>query len=440
MKTFLLTAFFVLATLVSSAQWTYTELPQPKEMMGSASVGNKVYFAGGSDETKFYKDVKFYDLETGTWSDAGELSVARQIIGGTTTCGSKIFFAGGFDYATTFNAVDIYDTQTNTWTTGQLSVDRLDFVAVSHGNLVLFAGGFQYPSLSRKNIVDVYNILTGVWSVTYLSQAREGIAAAVVGDKAIFAGGIINGSGATTNRVDIYNFTTNTWDPPASLSQARGCASATTVGSKVVIAGGVVGFNMPTDQVDIYDANTGTWSTAKLSAPRSDTDFAVTVVGKAYFAGGGIFAGNGFYAPSNVIDIYDPDIFEPWSVINLLEPRVHHSVVSVGDYLVVAGGKNDNGLVSLVEIYQDPFLGFGPIEKEDDFFSIFPNPCTNILTISSDIETKTVEAVIYNQAGQKVLQEKPVNNTLDVSNLNPGMYIIELVNENGKTLKKLIIQ
>ena len=441
MKKFtILTAIFLCSTWMAYGQWTYTELPQPKEMMGGASVGNKVYFAGGSNDNGFYKDVKFYDLETGTWGDAGELSVARQIIGGTATCGSKILFAGGFDYTTTFGAVDIFDTQTNEWTTGQLSVDRLDFVAVSHGNLVLFAGGFQYPSMSRKNNVDIYNVETGVWSVTYLSQAREGIAAAVVGDKAIFAGGIINGSGTTTNRVDIYNFSTNTWDTPATLSQARGCASATTVGSKVIIAGGITGFNLPTDQVDIYDAVTGIWSTAKLSAARSDTDFAVTVAGKAYFAGGGIFMGNGYHTPSDVVDIYDPENDYPWTIINLLEPRVHHSVVSAGDYLVVAGGKNENGLISLVEIYQDPYLGVEHKEKEDAFYKIFPNPCKNSINFKMQTGATIDDVIIYNQSAQKILQGKPVNQTLDISKLQPGIYIIEVLTGHGKTRQKLIIQ
>ncbi len=59
--------------------------------------------------------------------------------------------------------------------------------------------------------------------------------------------------------------------------------------------------------------------------------------------------------PSDVIDIYDA-ASDTWSVINLLEPRAEHSVVGVGDYLVVAGGKNNAGQLSSVEIYRHPTL------------------------------------------------------------------------------------
>ena len=50
------------------------------------------------------------------------------------------------------------------------------------------------------------------------------------------------------------------------------------------------------------------------------------------------------------------------------------------------------------------------------------------------------EVVIYNQTGQKVLQGKPVNNTLDISKIDQGLYIIELVTAKGEIRKKIIIQ
>ncbi|MBW6492594.1 MAG: T9SS type A sorting domain-containing protein [Lentimicrobium sp.] len=45
-----------------------------------------------------------------------------------------------------------------------------------------------------------------------------------------------------------------------------------------------------------------------------------------------------------------------------------------------------------------------------------------------------------NHAGQKVLQGKPVNNTLDISKLRPGMYIIEMVANQRKVRKKLMVE
>jgi hypothetical protein len=321
--------------------------------MGSTALGNKVYFAGGDNGSEFLSEVQVYDVINKTWETLnGGLFYARIVPGGSVACGSKVFFAGGFDWVTSFSTVDIYDTVTEAWEVQFLSDDRFSIASVCHGDTVMFAGGLDSPAFVYKSVVDIYNIQTEEWSTTNLSIAREGIASAVVGNLALFAGGL-NDNGVT-DRVDIYNFTTNTWSID-SLSQARTYASAVTVGTKVIIAGGNTSLYNPTKRVDIYDASTGTWSQAELSSPRSAINNGAAVGGKAYFAGGGNFAGNAFINPSDVVDIYD-EASDTWSVMSLQEPRVDHSVMGVGDYLVVAGGKNNSGMLSSVEIYHHPTL------------------------------------------------------------------------------------
>lgn len=436
MKTTLLSVFFVTLSLLLQGQWSYTNLSEGKEYMGSSTVGNKIYFAGGYNGFEYLTDVEVYDLSTGVWDTAGDLSVAREIISGVS-CGSMIFFAGGFDWDVSYNTVDIYNTVTQEWSVAQLSVDRFSFAAVSYGSKVLFAGGVKYPGLTYKSVVDIYDTLTGQWTTSNLSQAREAIAATVVGDLAMFAGGL--SSAGSTNVVDIYNFSTSTWSTD-TLSLARSHASATTVGSKVIIAGGSISTNNPTDRVDIYDVSTGTWDTATLSVPRAAINIGATVDGKAYFAGGGKFTGGGFNDPQKIIDIYDPET-DTWMTDVLMEKLVKHSVVGISNYLIIAGGINDQGdFVSSVEIFYDPETGISPQSIEDVSFKIFPNPCYNNLTINTPDGVIIDDAIIYSQTGQKVMQDKPVNNTLDISKLQHGMYIIELETDQGKIREKLIVQ
>ncbi len=76
---------------------------------------------------------------------------------------------------------------------------------------------------------------------------------------------------------------------------------------------------------------------------------------------------------------------------------------------------------------------------EDDYL-LFPNPAGKTITISGNNVKAIREIVIYNQTGQKVLQSKPVNNTLDISKLRPGMYIIELVTDQGIVREKLMVE
>jgi len=175
----LLSAFLLCSVLISFGQWTYTNLSEPKEFMGSAALGNKVFFAGGYNGTQYLSEVEVYDVSTGVWGVAGSLSVPREFPGGSVTCGSKIFFAGGFNWVTSFNTVDVYDTLTKQWSVLSLSDDRFSLAAISHGSKVMFAGGVDYPALVYKSVVDIYDTQTGVWSTSYLSVPREGIAAAV---------------------------------------------------------------------------------------------------------------------------------------------------------------------------------------------------------------------------------------------------------------------
>jgi hypothetical protein len=436
MKTTLLSVFFIAFSLLLQGQWSYTNLSEGKEYMGSAAVGDKIYFAGGYNGFEYLTEVQSYDLSTGVWDSIGNLSVAREIITGVS-CGSMIFFAGGFDWDFSYNTVDIYNTVTQGWSVAQLSVDRFSLAAVSYGSKVLFAGGVKYPSLTYISVVDIYDTLTEEWTTSNLSQAREAIAAAVVGDLAIFAGGL--SSEGTTNVVDIYNFSTSTWSTD-TLSLARSHASATTVGSKVIIAGGVTGINNPTDRVDIYDASTGTWDTTTLSVPRAAINNGATVNGKAYFAGGGKFTGGGFNDPQKIIDIYDPEN-DTWTTDVLVEKLVKHSVLGIGNYLVVAGGRNDLGnIVSTVEIFYDPETGISSQSLEDVFFNVYPNPCNNILTLNTSNGMIIEEVVIYSQTGHKVLRGKPINNTMDISKLQHGLYIIELETDQGKIREKLIVK
>jgi hypothetical protein len=122
-----------------------------------------------------------------------------------------------------FNATDLYDSAAGVWSTAQLSVARAALVAISVGNVAIFAGGFQdwglgallresldcdlsvfhsfafYAaacSLTRatagtpSNVVDLYNGATGAWSTAKLSLGRWGLAATSVGNVALFAGGL----------------------------------------------------------------------------------------------------------------------------------------------------------------------------------------------------------------------------------------------------------
>jgi hypothetical protein len=71
-------------------------------------------------------------------------------------------------------------------------------------------------------------------------------------------------------------------------------------------------------------------------------------------------------------------------------------------------------------------------------FRIFPNPATSFITLTTPQGEPALEAVICNHLGQKVLTAKPVNNTMDVSGLKAGMYLIEISTKDRTERTKFV--
>jgi hypothetical protein len=77
---------------------------------------------------------------------------------------------------------------------------------------------------------------------------------------------------------------------------------------------------------------------------------------------------------------------------------------------------------------------------ESHHLSIYPNPATNQLNITTKNGAAIDEVSIYNLAGQKVFRRNPQHNVLDISKLQTGIYIVEVVLGREKIRQKLIVQ
>lgn len=79
--------------------------------------------------------------------------------------------------------------------------------------------------------------------------------------------------------------------------------------------------------------------------------------------------------------------------------------------------------------------------SEKDFenkITVYPNPASTELFISTNNGIKLAEVTISNQVGQKVLHLKPVTQPIDVSMLKPGLYVLEVVYGNKRMRGKFI--
>ena len=73
-------------------------------------------------------------------------------------------------------------------------------------------------------------------------------------------------------------------------------------------------------------------------------------------------------------------------------------------------------------------------------FDVYPNPANSFINISSDLATKPTTVEIYDMLGRLKIyksQEALEFTTLDVSNLSPGMYFVNITSGNQQQSKKI---
>jgi hypothetical protein len=72
------------------------------------------------------------------------------------------------------------------------------------------------------------------------------------------------------------------------------------------------------------------------------------------------------------------------------------------------------------------------------YLNIFPNPATDLLNISLSNGTSIETVNIYNVSGKLVNNTKLNGNQIDISQLNNGVYMVEVITANGTFKTKFV--
>ncbi|MAM30589.1 MAG: hypothetical protein CMC13_16355 [Flavobacteriaceae bacterium] len=75
-------------------------------------------------------------------------------------------------------------------------------------------------------------------------------------------------------------------------------------------------------------------------------------------------------------------------------------------------------------------------ETNFDSISLYPNPATDRVTIQAEISVDQVH--LYNVLGNRLLSQKNQTNTIDISSLSAGVYFVEVVSSQQRSIQKLI--
>jgi hypothetical protein len=79
--------------------------------------------------------------------------------------------------------------------------------------------------------------------------------------------------------------------------------------------------------------------------------------------------------------------------------------------------------------------------SEDREMIIYPNPLTSNSTLIVNREFKDAEVIIYNMPGKEIMKGRLSGNsmTLPKEYLKQGMYIVMLINDSNKIVRKVIV-
>lgn len=215
-------------------------LPVRSEGYRGVATGGKLYCIGGRANGPGgppLNTLESFDPSTSTWTTLASMPDARA---GTTAAvqGGSIFVFGGRKGGTpcavptvTTDTILRYDIDTNTWSTaGNLAVARSDATAASVGGLVYIFGGCEGSPTTFLSSVEVYNPRTQaatLLSVTMPGGARANAAAATFGN-------VIHITGGWREPLGVINVTPNhlVFDPVASsfatgVEMPRHCSTFT---------------------------------------------------------------------------------------------------------------------------------------------------------------------------------------------------------------------
>lgn len=116
------------------------------------------------------------------------------------------------------------------------------------------------------------------------------------------------------------------------------------------------------------------------------------------------------------------------------------SLIPVGQLPSVVAVSGEFNGTSQIYVRDLNDLTLSSNEFDINAFSIYPNPSsTGVITISSP-NNDEMNVRIFDILGKEVKNEVLTNNTLDVSSLRTGMYLVKVTQNNASTTKKLVIR
>lgn len=91
-----------------------------------------------------------------------------------------------------------------------------------------------------------------------------------------------------------------------------------------------------------------------------------------------------------------------------------------------------------IHVVEGSSLGVKDVQKVTELFTVYPNPTDDIINFKSKNDFIPTEAKVYEMSGKMVLQTKVEGNSISIKSLNPGVYMLVVMDKNGKVYSQKV--
>lgn len=93
-------------------------------------------------------------------------------------------------------------------------------------------------------------------------------------------------------------------------------------------------------------------------------------------------------------------------------------------------------------VAEDRWNMIGVQDFAADYIGVYPNPTSDVVWVSDNTSSPVETYAIYDISGRKVMHNifNSSEKSIDVSNLDSGMYLVELIASEKRVVKKIMVQ
>jgi Flp pilus assembly pilin Flp len=332
----------------------------------------------------------------------------------------------------------------------------------NNGTIVAIGAPFNDGSGTNAGSVRVYKNISGVWTQQggdingEAANENSGTNVSLSGDGSIVAIGAPynNGGGAAAGSVRVYKNVSGVWTQQGgdingeAANDYSGRSVSLSDNGTIVAIGALNNDGNGTDSgsVRVYQNISGVWTQLGADingeAANDQSGFSVSLSSDGTIVAIGARNNNGNGSNSGSVRMYK-NISSVWTKIGTdidgEAPNDNNGhCVSISDngatLAIGAVYNNPNGHVRVFDL--------STVLSSDSFvlrnFSVYPNPTSEMVTITLQENIQLEKVNIYNTLGQLIKTEK--NNSINVSSLSKGSYYFEVITNQGKATKTVLVQ